>query len=565
MSTASLVTAITWDRVNLSITVALASEPSGTVEFHILDQERDFPVRTTALGGGSYCLDFNITNFQDRKQVPDGTWRLVAYVDGKQRATARWHLDDLERLEELSRTFVYAGNKVAYIVRFGISEDDDPVFLMRTYQMFRNPKPLNAEPTPIKARVRNRLLPRARRLKIANQWYRLARRLSPPPGNRILFASEMRTRNEGNLLRIHDRMIERGLDKRFEFRYSFRVPQEATRKNTLRVVWLLATSDIVIVDDYFGLLESLQLAPETKIIQAWHAGSGFKNIGYSRFGTYGSPKLQNAHRKYTYAITGSKHLIPVYAEAFGIEEAAVIPTGLPRIDTFLDPARTEKVTADFAVQYPHLLGKKILLFAPTFRGRGATTAYYDYDRLDFGKLYDSCGDNAVMLFRMHHFVREPVPIPAQYADRLYDFAAYPDTNDLLHVTDVLITDYSSVIYEYSLLERPMLFFAYDQEVYAATRGFHRDYVETAPGKVCANIDELVKAIATEDYETWRIARFREENFDSIDTDSADRVIDWLILDDPRTSRVATSEAARRDPSTGETALGDADISDQADA
>ena len=78
----------------------------------------------------------------------------------------------------------------------------------------------------------------------------------------------------------------------------------------------------------------------------------------------------------------------------------------------------------------------------------------------------------------------------------------------------------------------MLFFSYDREVYAATRGFHRDFEETAPGKACDTFDELLTAIAESDFETWRIDAFVEENFDYVDTGSTDRVIDWLILGEP---------------------------------
>ena len=75
----------------------------------------------------------------------------------------------------------------------------------------------------------------------------------------------------------------------------------------------------------------------------------------------------------------------------------------------------------------------------------------------------------------------------------------------------------------------MIFFAPDRVNYAATRGFHRDYDETAPGKVCSTFAEVVEAITTGDWEQEKVARFRAENFDRIDTGAADRVIDWLIL------------------------------------
>jgi CDP-ribitol ribitolphosphotransferase len=516
-------------------TEQLAAQAPGEpdVVFKLASGKRQLAIPTRRLAAGTYQLDINVINFRARRQIPEGTWRIVPFVAGRPGPAVAFALDQADVLAGASRTFLYDRNRVSYIISFGLSEDDEPALLMRVYQMFRRIQP--EAPTnkpPLAIRLRRRFLPISRRVKVANQWYALARRLRPPPGNRILFASEARSSMGGNLLRIRDRMVERGLDKQFEFRYSFRVPHTVDKWGTLRVIYLLATSDIVLIDDYFGMLEPLKLSPKTKIIQAWHAGSGFKNIGYSRFGNYGSPKLSNAHRKYTYALTGSKHLVPVYAEAFGIEESAVIPTGLPRIDTFLDPVRTEALIEKFRDDYPNLAGKKIILFAPTFRGRGNQNAYYDYDRIDFGQFYDFCGEDTVVLFRMHHFILEPVPIPQEYADRLFDFSHFPDTNDLLHVTDILITDYSSIIYEFALLNRPMLFLAYDKEIYSATRGFHRDYDQTAPGKVCNTFDELIKALRAEDYDLWKIEEFRRENFDAIDTHAADRVIDWLILGQP---------------------------------
>lgn len=546
---------ISWERVHLRMTLRLdgsvdfinatdadpsAAEPEpiehpvalgvAALGFALQDDLRQLPLQSQRVDETTHLIEINVTGFPPRRQVPNGTWRLVVTVDGDTVATAHCDMSLLEEIDNHSRVFLYDHNQSAYTVSFGISESDTyPDFLMRTYQLFRKrgPKPKKSRLKRIKNTVRDKKK-RARR-RLVNAWYRLARRVNPPTGDRILFSSELRQEIEGNLLRIRDRMVERGLDNEFEFRYSFRTPRTGSRPSALRTVYLLATSDIVLIDDYFGMLEWLHLSPDTKLVQVWHAGSGFKSVGFSRFGKYGSPKLQNAHRKYTYAITGSKNLVPVYAEAFGIEESAVIPTGLPRIDTFLDPARTEEVIAGFYRTYPHLRGKKIILFAPTFRGRGIRDAHYDYSRIDFAQLFDTCGDDTVVLFRMHHFIHAPVPIPPQYQERLLDFSGFQNTNDLLHVTDLLITDYSSIIYEFALLNRPMLFFAYDKDIYSATRGFHRNYDQTAPGKVCVTFDEVTRAICDEDFDTWKIESFRAHNFDNIDTKSADRVIDWLIL------------------------------------
>ncbi|ROQ59286.1 CDP-ribitol ribitolphosphotransferase [Streptomyces sp. 840.1] len=558
---------ISWERVHLSLVVEVSdfTGDASALSFLIVDNGREFPVNSRQIDAEQHRLDINVTNFQDRRQVPNGTWRIVPVLGDERLPGATFDLKATDRLDVSSRVFLYDRNRSVYVISFGLSDDDEsPEFLMRTYQLFRGGGGGKSKTKkPIRKRIALKVLPRARRRKLANRFYWAARRLNPPRGNKILFASEMRTGLGGNLARVHDRMIERDLDKKYKFNHSFRIPSTANKWSTLRLIYLLATSDTVLMDDYFGLLGNLTISPETKIIQLWHAGSGFKAVGYSRFGKYGSPKLSNAHRKYTYVITGSKHLVPVYAEAFGVEETAVVPTGLPRIDTFLNEEHSQKVTDDFFASYPQFRGKKIVLFAPTFRGKSISDAHYDYDRIDFEKLHEVCGEKYVVLFRMHHFISEPPPIPAEYSDRLIDFASFPDTNDLLHVTDVLVTDYSSVIYEYTLLDKPILFYAYDKDTYSVIRGFHRDYDSVAPGKICVTFDDLLKALQDEDFDLSKVEEFRRENFDYVDTNSADRVIDWLVVGD-HGGRETGGQHQWLDTVPDNTAVGDQPLSDQSE-
>jgi CDP-ribitol ribitolphosphotransferase len=147
------------------------------------------------------------------------------------------------------------------VITFGLSENDEhPEFLMRTYLLGRRRMP---DPNAAKPPLGQRLLPPARRAKFAKLNYRLSRLINPPRGNRILFASERRTSIEGNLARVHERMIERGLDSRYKFRYSFRIPSTVSGWSTLRAIYLLATSDIVLIDDYFGMLGEPVISPDT--------------------------------------------------------------------------------------------------------------------------------------------------------------------------------------------------------------------------------------------------------------------------------------------------------------
>ena len=158
---------------------------------------------------------------------------------------------------------------------------------------------------------------------------------------------------------------------------------------------------------------------------------------------------------------------------------------------------------------------------------GQRTAHYPYDLLDMKRIYDFCGDEYVFLFKMHPFLIDVPEIPEEYRDRIRDFSSFPNINDLLRVTDLLITDYSSVIYEYSLFRRPMLFFAFDKDEYSTIRGFQSDYDTFAPGKICTTFDEMEAAIRTGDFEQEKVEKFVAENFDHVDTHSTDRFIDWL--------------------------------------
>ena len=122
-------------------------------------------------------------------------------------------------------------------------------------------------------------------------------------------------------------------------------------------------------------------------------------------------------------------------------------------------------------------------------------------------------------------------IDPRYAGRIMDFSGYPDINELFYVTDILITDYSSTIYEFSLHRKPMLFFAFDKEEYELMRGLHRTLDRHAPGKVCRTTDELLAAITNGDFELERLHRFVRENFDQTEGLAADKVIDHIILQD----------------------------------
>ena len=116
--------------------------------------------------------------------------------------------------------------------------------------------------------------------------------------------------------------------------------------------------------------------------------------------------------------------------------------------------------------------KKIILFAPTYRGATQDTAHYDINQLDFALLNNFCKKNDFLfIIKLHPFIKEKVQINSAYSDTIKDFSTY-DINKLIYISDILITDYSSCVYEFSMFKRPIIYFRFDQEEYEYLRPYH---------------------------------------------------------------------------------------------
>ena len=134
---------------------------------------------------------------------------------------------------------------------------------------------------------------------------------------------------------------------------------------------VIARSRYIFIDDYCPVFNFIDPDDDTVLIQVWHAGVGFKSVGYARFGISGSPDpYQSAHRRYDYALVGNGQLRDIYSEVFGIEQEALLATGMPRLDHFLDDERQTAAEQRLLAKYPWMGDGRVIVFAPTFRGAG---------------------------------------------------------------------------------------------------------------------------------------------------------------------------------------------------
>lgn len=348
--------------------------------------------------------------------------------------------------------------------------------------------------------------------------------------NKISFASDSRSELNGNFYFIYEELYKRNLNLQIEFIFNERINNKKTIFDLIKTAFHFATSKIILLDDFYPLIYPLRIRKHAELIQVWHAAGAFKTFGYSRLGLPGGPSPHSKnHKNYTKAVVSSEGVRSNYAEGFGITVDKVYPLGVPRSDIFFDEEYKAYVMNKLYDRYPFIKNKKVILFAPTFRGNGQASAYYPFEILNLKEIYEELHEDYVFIFKIHPFVNNKLTIPYEYADFFYDLSEHREINDLLLVTDVLITDYSSVCFEFALLNKPMLFFAFDVEKYIEERDFYYNYFDFIPGPLLKNTTEIVDSIKEEKFELEKIKPFVKYFFNDTLGKASKNVVDQLII------------------------------------
>ena len=240
-------------------------------------------------------------------------------------------------------------------------------------------------------------------------------------------------------------------------------------------------------------------------LQCWH-GTPLKRLGFDievkgQNAKYTVNELTSKYaidgKKYTYMTSPSAFCTEKFISAFGLDrigrENIVIEEGYPRND-FLSNY-TEEDVARIKEQLGLPTDKKLILYAPTWRDNqyNAVDGYTLKEDMDFNLMREKLGDEYVILYRAHYFVANNFDF-SKYEGFVYNVCDHDEINDLYVVADMLITDYSSVFFDYAILKRPIIFYMYDLEFYRdEVRGFYISFDEL-PGPVVQTEDELIGAI-----------------------------------------------------------------------
>ena len=341
--------------------------------------------------------------------------------------------------------------------------------------------------------------------------YRLETIIFPVDPKVIIFESNLGRNYTGNPRCIYEEMVRQGLDQKYKCYViledtSTEVPGHAVKIKRARLKYFYVLSRTAFIVSDSRMPKFVIKRKKTTYIQTWH-GTPLKKLaldmddvsmaGEKDITTYKYNFAKNA-AQWDYLISQNAFSTKTFRQCFAFYKE-MLEIGYPRNDILFKKNNLKDITA-LKQKLGLPLDKKVILYAPTWRddefyGKGK---YKFTSKLDFKRVYEALGDEYVFIVKYHYLVQDKINW-SEYKGFIYQYDMTYDISLLYLVSDMMITDYSSVMFDYSLLRRPMLFYAYDLDNYKnKLRGFYFDLLEEAPGPVCTTTEELIQYIKNYD-------------------------------------------------------------------
>lgn len=232
--------------------------------------------------------------------------------------------------------------------------------------------------------------------------------------------------------------------------------------------------------------------------------------------------------RYNYMISPNKFCTEVFQSSFGINRERLIETGYPRNDFITNATKEEVIELKKKFNLP--LDKKVLLYAPTWRDNSYVASGYTFElQANFKKWKEVLGDEYVVVFKPHYLIINKYENDSELEGFLYSIPASAEINELYVLSDCLVTDYSSVFFDYAVLNRPMYFYMYDLDDYRdELRGFYLDIYTELPGTIYESEENMLKDIHENVYDYTRLNVFNERFSHAQTGDCAQKVINIVF-------------------------------------
>lgn len=281
----------------------------------------------------------------------------------------------------------------------------------------------------------------------------------------------------------------------------------------IQQLFVLQSSKLVIIDYNNFVISKFPHRKEVKVLEIWHATAALKNFGNCVQRDY---EIKN----YDYAIANSDFYKGVYAQAFNLPEENVLVTGIPNNDKIFDDHFVQDTKVRLLEKYPVLANKKVITYAPTFRGRIST--YFKEAKIDLARVHQALGEDYVIIYKAH-----PLISGSAYENNPHVlFIEEEPISSIFCVTDVLITDYSAIAVDWMVFDKPIIAYVPDFKSYSKKPGLTINYLQEFPGAVTFNEGELIQALQATDSTSYQKERalFFKKTYNYCDGKATERVL-----------------------------------------
>ena len=261
----------------------------------------------------------------------------------------------------------------------------------------------------------------------------------------------------------------------------------------------------------------------TTVVQVWHAGGALKKFGLDTAPPNRETENRFLHKHYDYVVVRSESARASFASALRTDMDRVLPLGMPRSDFFFDAGAMAATRERVLARYPQLRGCAVVLYAPTFRGHGTEKA--PGEQLDARTLRARLPADWALVHKTH-----PVFAASDVDNVGYDAVIGDEVeiNDLFTVADVFVTDYSSSVFEWVLLRKPLILLVSDLEEYERDPGLYVDLRTQMVGELAWSTDDVARVLQRADYDLPAYDAFIAKHSASDDGHAAERFVERFL-------------------------------------
>ena len=347
---------------------------------------------------------------------------------------------------------------------------------------------------------------------------------------------------------IYEEMLRRGMDREYTLIWALRkekmwtpIPGKCKKVSylSLRYLWAVMRSETIVNNSRFPYF--VVTNPKSVQLQTWH-GTPLKRLGLDQDEVYlpnttterYKANIIRSSKQWNYMLSQNHFSTEHFCSAFSLQEKQIWETGYPRNDILsLPESKRENIASKVRAALHIPEGKRVVMYAPTFRDNDTKQAKYNHTfPFDLNEFAASLGEDTVLVLRLHYLVSRTVGKDIREPN-IVDASSYPDITELYLIADLLITDYSSVMFDYAITGKPMLFYMYDLAIYRdMLRGFYFNLTEL-PGPMTGQYEQML-ALAKDPaaFEAEYADKYRkfQEKFDYLDDGhAAARVVNRLFF------------------------------------